>query len=203
MNAVEWLKHMLDKRAERRLRRDPRITLGRESFVAYRLIQLRAGQGPTVHIGERSYVNAGIVFETKTGAVTIGNASYVGGATNIICRDSVSIGDNVEIAWGVTIMDHNSHSVKYYGEREKDTLMTYLIPQGGQSAKDWSNVHHAPIVIKDKAWIGFNAIVLKGVTVGEGAVVGAGSVVTKDVPDWTVVGGDPAQVLYSISPEQR
>jgi galactoside O-acetyltransferase len=93
--------------------------------------------------------------------------------------------------------------VTYYGEREKDTFLAYLIPQGGHSAKDWSNVHHAPIVIRDKAWIGFGAIVLKGVTIGEGAVVGAGSVVTKDVPDWTVVGGNPAQVLYSISPEQR
>jgi len=202
MNLVEWLKHVLDRHAERRLRRGPGMTFGRESFVAYRLIQLREGWGPTLHIGERSYVNAGIVFEAETGSVTIGNSSFVGGAT-IICRDSVFIGDNVEIAWGVTIMDHNSHSVTYYSEREKDTLMAYLIPRGGNSAKDWGNVHHAPIVIKDKAWIGFNAIVLKGVTIGEGAVVGAGSVVTKDVPDWTVVGGNPAQVLYSISPEQR
>lgn len=202
MMVMDWLRHVQDKRAERRLRRDPGFTLGRESFVAYRLIALREGRGPTLHIGDHSYVNASIVFETKMGAVTIGDESYVGGAT-IICQDSVSIGDNVAIAWGVTILDHNSHSVKYYGEREKDTLRAYLIPQGGHTAKDCLNVHHAPIVIKDKAWIGFNAIVLKGVTIGEGAVIGAGSVVTKDVSDWTVVGGNPAQVLYSISPEER
>jgi len=202
MIALDCLRHVQDKRAERRLRHGPGMTFGRESFVAYRLIALGDGWGSLLSIGERSYVNAGIVFEAKTGSVTIGDASYVGGAT-IICRDSVSIGDNVSIAWGVTILDHNSHSVKYYGEREKDTLRAYLIPQGGHTAKDCLNVHHAPIVIKDKAWIGFNAIVLKGVTIGEGAVVGAGSVVTKDVPDWTVVGGNPAQVLYSISPEQR
>jgi maltose O-acetyltransferase len=47
------------------------------------------------------------------------------------------------------------------------------------------------------------AVDIKGVTIGEGAVIGAGSVVTKDVPDRTVVGGNPAQVLYSISPEER
>jgi len=202
MMVMDWLRHVQDKRAERRLRRGPGMTFGWESFITYRQIQLREGWGPTLHIGERSYVNAGIVFEAETGSVTIGNASFVGGAT-IICQDSVSIGDNVMIAWGVTVLDHNSHSVKYYGEREQDTLRVYLIPQEGDSAKDWSNVHHAPIVIKDKAWIGFNAIILKGVTIGEGAVVGAGSVVTKDVPDWTVVGGNPAQVLYSILPEER
>lgn len=202
MMVMDWLKHVLDRHAERRLRCGPRMTFGRESFVAYHSIQLRDGWGPTLDVGERSYVNAGIIFEAKTGSVTIGNASYVGGET-IICRDLVSIGNNVEIAWGVTIMDHNSHSVKYCGEREKDTLRAYLIPQGGHSAGDCINVHHAPIAIRDKAWIGFNAIVLKGVTIGEGAVVGAGSVVTKDVPNWTVVGGSLAQDLYSISPGQR
>ena len=51
------------------------------------------------------------------------------------------------------------------------------------------------ITIKDKAWIGFDCIVLKGVTIGEGAVVAAGSVVTKDVPDYAVVAGNPAVIV--------
>ncbi len=61
--------------------------------------------------------------------------------------------------------------------------------------KDWSNVKSSPITIKDKAWIGFNSIILKGVTIGEGAVVAAGSVVTQDVPDYAVVGGNPAKII--------
>ena len=60
---------------------------------------------------------------------------------------------------------------------------------------DLSTIKSAPIVIKDKAWIGFNCIIMKGVTIGEGAVIGAGSVVTKDVPDYAVVGGNPAQII--------
>lgn len=64
--------------------------------------------------------------------------------------------------------------------------------------KKWDVVKEAPIIIKDKAWIGMNVIVLKGVTIGEGAVIGAGSVVTRDVPDWTVVGGNPAKEIKSI-----
>ena len=53
----------------------------------------------------------------------------------------------------------------------------------------------APIIIKDNVWIGMSAIILKGVTVGEGAIVAAGSVVTKDVPPHTIVAGVPARVI--------
>lgn len=60
------------------------------------------------------------------------------------------------------------------------------------------NVRTAPITIKDYAWISYNVCILKGVTIGEGAIVGAGSVVTKDVPDWTVVAGNPAKIIRYI-----
>lgn len=61
----------------------------------------------------------------------------------------------------------------------------------------------APVKISDKVWIGFNSIILKGVTIGEGAVVGAGSVVTKDVPAWTVVAGNPARIIREIPENER
>ena len=57
----------------------------------------------------------------------------------------------------------------------------------------------APIRIADKAWLGMNVTVLKGVTIGEGAVVAAGSIVTKDVPPWTLVAGNPARVIKELS----
>lgn len=60
---------------------------------------------------------------------------------------------------------------------------------------DYSVIESSPITIKDKTWIGFHSIILKSVTIGEGAIVGAGSVVTKDVPDYAVVGGNPAKIL--------
>lgn len=56
----------------------------------------------------------------------------------------------------------------------------------------------APVYIGDKVWIGFNVIILKGVDIGEGAVVAAGSVVTKNVPEWTLVGGNPAKVIRQL-----
>lgn len=53
-------------------------------------------------------------------------------------------------------------------------------------------------ICSNKVWIGFNAIILKGVTIGEGAIVAAGAVVTKDVPAWTVVAGNPAVVVKKL-----
>ncbi|GIW70458.1 MAG: hypothetical protein KatS3mg101_1205 [Patescibacteria group bacterium] len=55
------------------------------------------------------------------------------------------------------------------------------------------DVQTSPIVIEDYAWPSFNVSVLKGVKIGKGAIVAAGSVVTKDVPAWTLVGGEPCQ----------
>lgn len=61
-----------------------------------------------------------------------------------------------------------------------------------------NNLYPAPIVLESDVWIGSNAVILKGVTIGEGAIVAAGSVVTKDVPANVVVGGNPAQVIKEI-----
>ena len=69
------------------------------------------------------------------------------------------------------------------------------------ASKDWSVVRTKPIRICDKVWIGMNAIILKGVTIGEGSVDAAGSVVTKDVSPWTVVAGNPARVVKYIESE--
>lgn len=60
-----------------------------------------------------------------------------------------------------------------------------------------------PIVIKDNVWIGINATILQGVTVGENAVIGAGAVVTKDVPPNAVVGGNPAKIIKTIDTSNR
>jgi acetyltransferase-like isoleucine patch superfamily enzyme len=60
-----------------------------------------------------------------------------------------------------------------------------------------------PVKINDRVWIGFNSIILKGVTIGEGGIVGAGSVVTKDVPPYTIVAGNPARVIREIPIDER
>ncbi len=64
--------------------------------------------------------------------------------------------------------------------------------------KNWDDIAIKPVHVCSRVWIGFNAIVLKGVTLGEGCVVGAGAVVTKDVPPYTVVAGNPARIIKQL-----
>ena len=150
-------------------------------------------------IGTDSIVTGNFIFESLEGQVKIGNHSYVGGGT-FISRSSIEIGDYVTIAWGGTFYDHDSHSLDYIKRRKDidDELEDIRHGRNFIQNKDWSDVNCKPIKICDDAWIGMNVIILKGVTVGEGAIVGAGSVVTKDVPAWTVVAGNPAGVVKEL-----
>ena len=153
-----------------------------------------------VTIGKRCLIDANFIFESPSGYVSIGDNVHIGGAT-FICRNKIEVHDDVTMAWGITIYDHNSHSISWE-ERKNDNdncYADYIKFQGNNIVnKDWSAVVSKPIVIQSKVWIGFNVTVLKGVTIGEGAVIGACSVVTKDVAPWTVVGGNPAVLIKKL-----
>lgn len=153
-------------------------------------------------IGKESVVSGNYYIENNNGYIKIGDRTFIGGG-NFISINKIEIGDDVLISWGCTFMDNNAHSLNWI-ERKNDVRdwKKGLDENKVGKYKDWSNVKSAPIVIKDKAWIGFDVTVLKGVTIGEGAVVGSRSVVTKDVPDWTIVGGNPAQIIKQISTEE-
>lgn len=153
-----------------------------------------------LEIGKECLLQAQFIFEKDSGHIRVGNNVHIGAGTKLISIHEIEIGNDVTIAWDCTIYDHNSHSI-YWEERKNDTrqeVTDYLESGNPILRKDWTNVKSAPIVIKDKAWLGFGVTVLKGVTIGEGAVVAAGSVVTKDVPPYTVVGGNPAVVIKKI-----
>jgi acetyltransferase-like isoleucine patch superfamily enzyme len=150
-----------------------------------------------VKIGAKGIINAQFIFESEKGEVVIGNNVHLGGVT-FISRNKIEIRDDVTMAWGIYIYDHNSHSI-YWEERKNDNQQCYddyLNYNGNNVAnKNWSCIANAPVVIESKVWIGFEVTILKGVTVGEGAVIGAKSVVTKSVEPWTVVAGNPAVVV--------
>ncbi|HVA99460.1 MAG TPA: acyltransferase [Bacteroidia bacterium] len=150
-----------------------------------------------VKIGGKGIINANFIFESEKGEVIIGDNVHLGGVT-FISRTKIEIQNDVTMAWGITIYDHNSHSI-YWEERKNDNVQCYqdYLNCNGNNVvnKNWENVQSKPICIKSKVWIGFNVIILKGVTIGEGAVIGAGSVVTKDIPAWTVAAGNPAVVV--------
>jgi len=147
-----------------------------------------------ISLGEQTQVLGSLIFDKDNASIEVGSRAFISGS--IIAADSVCIGDDVLVSWNVTISDHNSHalSFSYRSHDATDWL---------KGKKNWEHVKVLPITICDKAWIGFNSIILKGVTVGEGAVVGAGSVVTKDVPPWTIVAGNPARVIREIPENER
>lgn len=153
-----------------------------------------------VIVGEKGLIRANFIFESEKGHVRIGNNVHIGGA-DFISRSLITVEDDVTMAWGITLYDHDSHSI-YWEHRQNDNNQCYNDYENcnGNNVmhKDWTHVVSKPIHISSKVWIGFDVTILKGVTVGEGAVIGAKSVVTKDIPAWTVAAGNPARVIKQL-----
>jgi len=156
-----------------------------------------------LEIGEDSLITGKFVFETPEGRIKIGNRTFIGGGI-FIATESIEIGDDVMFSWGCTVMDNDAHSLKW-SQRKDDVIQWKKGLEGHMLGKfkNWEGVSKGKIVIKNKAWVGFNSIILKGVMIGEGAIVAAGSVVVKDVPDWTIVGGNPAKEIRTIPENER
>ncbi len=174
-------------------RRYAALRIGSGSRVDFWKLRPCAGNG--LEVGDRSMLAARIVFERPGARLKIGSRSFVGlGLMSIV--ECVEIGDDVMVAWGGTIVDHHSHSMRVR-ERIKD------VEQWIEGRKDWAGVRIAPVRIENKAWLGFNVSVLPGVVIGEGAIVGACSLVTRSIPAWTVAAGNPAEVLREQSADER
>jgi len=129
-------------------------------------------------LGKKSVVESFSCINNAVGDVMIGDYTRVGLHNTII--GPVTIGNHVNLAQGITVtaLNHN------YSDTTK------RIDEQGVSTK--------PVVIGDDVWIGANAVILPGVTIGSHVVVAAGAVVTKDVPDYTLVAGIPAKVIRGL-----
>jgi len=108
----------------------------------------------------------------------IGRGSFLHRNAQIICEQAVTIGRNCSVSWDAIIMDSDQHS------------------RAGIAT------HTAPVTIGDDVWIGCRAIILKGVSIGNGAVVAAGAIVTRDVPENALVAGQPARVVRILEPSE-
>lgn len=103
-------------------------------------------------------------------------SGYINAGVRIRCHHIITIGSNTAIAHDVTIMDDDAHRI--------------IDSAAPEHTNKRCNIH-----IGDHVWIGSRAMILKGVTIGDGAVIAAGAIVTHDVPSCTLVGGVPARVL--------
>lgn len=182
------------------------MTIGEESMMLPTAnLDFRVGEKNftgNIAIGKRTMLACNLVFESDRGDLKVGDDTFINGATQLICRQSITIGSNVTIAWGCTLTDHNSHSLDWK-QRTADLRQQFSDIHAGQNfihGKNWDSVKSRGIVIEDKAWLGFGVTVLSGVRIGEGAIIGAGSVVREDVAPWTVVCGNPAVFVRQLSP---
>jgi acetyltransferase-like isoleucine patch superfamily enzyme len=137
----------------------------RKDIVPYNIFRL----------GERSVIEDFSVINNMAGPVSVGKNSRIGASNTII--GPVNIGDNVIIAQNVVVsgLDHIYKNVE-----------VPILKQGVETKE---------IVVGGGVWIGANSVITKGVCIGQHSVVAAGSVVTSDVADFTIVGGVPARVL--------
>lgn len=153
-----------------------------------------SGNPLRIRVGEYSCLRGELLVFGHSGEITIGHSCYVGEGTRIWSMERVVIGNRVLISHDVNIHDTNSHSLEPT-IRHRDYLR--LITDGhSQEAED--DVATAPVSIADDVWIGFGASILKGVMIGQGAIVAAGAVVIDDVPPAVVVAGNPAQVVKQL-----
>jgi maltose O-acetyltransferase len=151
-----------------------------------------SGRGETITIGARTVVVGELLTLWSGGAIEIGDDSYVGDSSRIWSQSKITIGSRVAISHLVDIHDTDSHPLSPRARHLDSRAILAgkpLIPSGAATA---------PVVIEDDVWLCFKATVLKGVTIGRGAVVAAGAVVTKDVPPMVVVAGNPARVVAEV-----
>lgn len=143
---------------------------------------LDGGTGPDsrMTIGSRSIISKGCVIAAKNGPLEIGDEADIGPHVIIASIGGVVLEKNVLIAGNC-----------YFGGARYnfDSLEKPIMYQGIYS--------RGPLVIGEGTWIGASAMVFDGVTIGKGCVVGAGAVVTKDIPDYSVVVGNPAKIIRS------
>lgn len=138
---------------------------------------IRVRENASFHCDGVVSLQRGVRIVVDSGRLTIGHETNVNGlGTKILVADAITIGAGCTFSWDVQLLDNDFHAMTVGGAQQPSA---------------------APIVIGDRVWVGTRAIVLKGVTIGDGAIVAAGAIVTKDVPPNAVVAGIPAKVVGS------
>ena len=159
------------------------IKRGRRSVI-YSNIRKDIVPFNSFELGEKSVIESFSTINNMVGAITIGSRSRIGLGNTII--GPVKIGNNVNLAQNIIIsgLNHN------YSDPDKT-----IISQG---------VNTSEVIIEGDVWIGANSVILAGITIGKHSVIGAGSVVIRDVPPYSIVVGNPGKIIkqYNFSSQE-
>ncbi len=159
------------------------------------VVENLSGNPQLINVGENSVIRGQLFVFAHSGKIELGKDCYVGEGTRIWSAASIGIGNRVFISHNVNIHDTNSHSI--------DPIPRYnhflVIMSTGHPTTNDFDIQSESILIEDDVWIGFNSTILKGVKIGKGSIVAACSVVTKNVPEFVIVAGNPAKVVKEIN----
>jgi len=155
------------------------------------------GNSSAIRIGAFSHIRGELLTFGHGGQIVIGQYCFVGQNSRIWSAASIQVGDRALISHGVNIFDSLTHPISAKARHEQFKAIIFSTspkPDGLESM---------PVRIGSDVLIGCMSVVLRGVTIGDGAIVGAGSIVTEDVPAWTIVTGNPARILREIPLNER
>ena len=166
-----------------------------ETSFSFYLYRSQVPGGVTYRRGASTYL--GTMFDVgPKGRVELGEYALVHGA-RIICDAEVIIGDYALVSWNVVFMDTYRLPTEVSQRREAlEQVPAHSLRVAA------AEVPAQPVRLERNVWVGFDACILPGVTIGEGSVVGAKSVVTRSVPPFTVVAGNPARVIRQLDAHQ-
>lgn len=174
-----------------------RWSSGEGTFYPTSTIQNFAKRPELIRLGKNTHIRGELLVFGYGGRIEIGDNTFLGEGSRIWSGEEIKIGHHVLISHNVNIVDTNSHEINHL---ERAQGFVDITTKGAHPTEKGSILTKA-IVIEDYAWISFNAIILKGVTIGKGAIVAAGSVVTKDVAPFTLVAGNPATFVRKVEAE--
>jgi len=164
----------------------------KSSKVYYEHNILNSGDPSKIDIGPGTHITGIIQVFKDCGRVTIGDHCFLGDYSRIISAENVQIGNRVQIAHMCSIMDNDVHSID--SEKRHQEFLSNV--SNGQI--DLFDIPKREIIIEDDVWIASHCIIMKGVKIGRGSVIGAGSVVTKNIPPSVLVHGNPAKIVREI-----
>jgi acetyltransferase-like isoleucine patch superfamily enzyme len=188
-----YIKGLIEQAAHDEIResaifeKNVRTSLKTEIFNHY-------GDRSAIKVGENSVINGELLTFGFGGNIFIGKDCFIGENSRIWSGERVTIGNEVLISHNVNILDTDSHELDHIKRAESYKRM---LLEGHPKSK--GEVSTTPVNIEDNVWINMNCVILKGVTIGKGSIVGASSVVTKNVPPFTMVAGNPAKVIKKLS----
>ncbi|WP_447079573.1 acyltransferase [Vibrio alginolyticus] len=152
------------------------------------ILQLWGSTKSDISIGSKSRIYGRLISQSN-GKIEVGLDVKVGPGVTIGAVNSIVIGDGTILSNNIVIMDNNNHPL-----HPKDREIMHSSPVGDDK-RSWKHSVSSPIIIGNNVWVGQQVRICKGVKIGDGSIIAANSVVTKNVPSNSVVAGNPAKVV--------